>query len=42
MCTNALQMYFAYDLHNRMNELLSELISYFSLKVKMTKALEML
>jgi hypothetical protein len=35
-------MHFAFDLHNRMDKHFSELISHFSLKVKLTKSLEML
>jgi hypothetical protein len=35
-------MHFAFNLHNRMEGLFSELISHVSLKVKMTKPLEML
>jgi hypothetical protein len=39
--THASQMHFAFDLHNRMEGLFSELISYFSL-MKMDKPLGML
>jgi hypothetical protein len=35
-------MHFVFDLHNRMDKLLSELISHFTLKVKITKPLEMI
>jgi hypothetical protein len=31
------QMYFAFDLHNRMDSFFSELVSYFSLNVKIAK-----
>jgi hypothetical protein len=40
--TNASQMHFAFDLHNRMEGHFSELVSYFSLKMKMAKPLEIL
>jgi hypothetical protein len=35
-------MHFAFDLHNQMEKLFSELVSHFSLKVKMAKSLGML
>jgi hypothetical protein len=31
------QMHFAFDLHNRMDSFFSELVSYFSLNVKIAK-----
>jgi hypothetical protein len=40
--TNKKKMHFAFDLHNRTEGLFSELVSHFSLKVKMDKPLGLL